>query len=241
MIAMKLCVISGFFPGRRFNSYVNHSTYCETHGYHYIDGSYPGHHPRPHFRKLEVISRYLDLFDWVFWVDDDVYFTDFSKPLHTLLDSVGDAHFFVCRSPSTKKVFTKFTSGSFFLRCSPESSDFLSAALAVDMDFVKKSFWHEGLGHLTVGDQSAMVYLTETDPRFTDTFTKLADHNLFNNRDFEYASRVDEHFLVHFVGGPKAKLKQKFCKRLGLNKYIVPDEILRTLNVSGDDRWRWKW
>jgi hypothetical protein len=232
---MKLGIISGHYPGRRFNSHVNHSLYSELHGYYYVDASYPGRDRRPHFRKLEVLERYLDLFDWLFWIDDDAYFTDFSKPLHSFLDTVGDAHFLVCKSPSTKETFTKFSGGQFFLRCSPEARQFLRSGRAVDLPAVRRDFWTDRLGIFTQGDQTALVYVTEVDERFRGSFTRLVDHNWFNNRDFEYVQRPEEHFLVHFVGGPKEKLKRAFCKRLGLNKYIVPDHMLRELNVSKDD------
>lgn len=231
---VRLGVISGYYPGRRFNSYINHVAYCDQHGYHYIDASFPGAHSRPHFRKLEVIERYLGLFDWIFWIDDDAYFTDFSKPLLTFLDAVSGEQMLVCRSPSTKHAFTKFSAGQFFLRNSAASRSMLQSALRVDLVDVRDRFWSERLGTFTWGDQTAMVFLSETDPRFGDGFMKLVDHSQFNSRPFEYVSRLDEHFLLHLVGGDKQQLKRDFCKRLGVNDFLVPPDVLNRYQLRED-------
>lgn len=222
---MKLGVVSGFYPGRRFNSHVNHQAYCHTHGYYYIDASAPGVDRRRFFRKIEVVQQYLDLFDWLFWIDDDAYFTDFSKPLHSFLDLVNNEHMLICKSPSTKKIFTKFTSCAFFLKNSPEAHAFLKLSMQVDLHYLKTQFWTEQLGYFSNGDQDAFVYLTEVHPLFKDGFVKIVDHNQFNNRDFEFEKRLDEHFLVHFTSGTKIQAKHNFVARLGINKYIVPDQI----------------
>jgi hypothetical protein len=232
---MKLGVISGFYPGRRFNSYINHSIYCALHGYYYVDASFPGRHVKPYFWKLERILRYLDLFDWIFWLDDDAYFTDFSKPLHEFVSDAETCELVICRSPSTKQLFTKISSGQFFLRNTPTSRHFLRLALEVDVDALKDSFWSPDLGFFSGGDQDAFVYLTETNPRFGRTFARLLDHNNFNNRDFEYERRADEHLLVHFTGARKEKSKKSFCRRLGLNEYVVPEELLRGFRVASTE------
>lgn len=231
----RLGVVSGFYPGRRFNSHVNHAAYCQAHGYHYIDASSPGCDSRRYFRKVEMIESYLDLFDWVFWIDDDAYFTDFSKPLLDFLGMLDDQHMLICKSPSTKKLFTKFSSGQFFLKNSPAAKEFLRLSRKVDLKFVRNKFWNKDLGFFSGGDQDAFIYLTETHPFFSKNFVKIIDHNHFNNRDFEFLKRPDEHFLVHFTGREKIKSKREFCARLALNRYIVPSNILAEINVSADD------
>ncbi len=232
---MKLGVVSGFYPGRRFNSHVNHAAYCHAHGYYYIDASQPGFDRRRFFRKIEVISQYLDLFDWLFWIDDDAYFTDFSKPLHGFLEMLDAEQMLICKSPSTKKIFTKFSSGQFFLKNSPDAKEFLHLAGMVDLEFVKTKFWHEGLGFFSNGDQDAFVYLTETHPLFKSGFIKIVDHNCFNNRDFEFQQQPEEHFLVHFTGKEKIQAKHDFCARLGIGKYIVPDHIAARMHICEGD------
>jgi hypothetical protein len=222
---MKLGIISGFYPGFRFESPVNHKAYADVHGYHYVYNHTPERHPHFLYYKVETILRYIDLFDWIFWLDDDAYFTDFSIPLTRFLDLAGDAQMLICKSPSTKKLFTKFSSGQFFLKSSPEARGFLRAILAMDLEKVK-AFWREDLGYFSNGDQDAMVYLSEMDPRYNNGFIKIVDHNYFNNRDFEYEKDVREHFLVHFTGTEKQKSQTAFAQRLQANRWLVPSESL---------------
>lgn len=232
---LRIGVISGFFPGRRLNSHVNHSAYCRAHGYFYIDASHPGTHPRPYFRKIEVILECLPLFDWVFWLDDDAYFTDFSIPLRSFLEPADCEDIIICKSPSTKKVFTKFSCGQFFIRNSPRSFEFLRLVLQADLPMIKSAFWQERHGQFTSSDQDAFVYLTETIPTFGPGFIRIVDHNQFNNRDFEYSSSTSEHFLIHFTGHEKTRDKDAFCRRMGENEYLVPDALFRALNLGHEE------
>lgn len=222
---MNVGVISGYYPALRFNSQVNHKLYADRHGYRYIFNGGPERDPRMYFRKLETIARYLDLFDWIFWIDDDAYVTDFEIPLERFIDQATGAELVICRSPSTKRIFTKFSSGQFLLKNTPRAHALLQAALHTDLAEVE-AFWRDDLGMFTQGDQDVLVYLSEADPRFGDGFFRILNHHAFNNRDFEYTHRLTEHFLVHFTGQRKQASKREFCERLGCNSYLVPDDFL---------------
>lgn len=228
---MKLGILSGHYPGVRFNSQINHKCYADSHGYHYIFNGSPEPDRRRYFSKIETILRYLPLFDWIFWIDDDAYFTDFRIPLTRFLDASSAAEFVICKSPSTKTLFTKFSSGQFLLQNSPRAHEFLRAVLAVDLAAVKEA-WRDELGYFTRGDQDAMVHLVETDPRFSGGFCRILDHDCFNNRDFEYRNSIDEHFLVHFTGRTKQQSMQEFVERLGVNRYLTPGSSLAQLRID---------
>ena len=230
----RIGIISGYYPGLRFNSQVNHKAYADLHGYWYIFNSSPERDPRSYFRKIETLIRYLDLFDWVFWIDDDAYFTRFDTPLDAFIAEAGPSDLVICRSPSTKKLFTKFSAGQFLLRNTPRAHAFLRALLEVDLSRVR-AFWREDLGYYSEGDQDAMVYLSETDPRFSGDFIRILDHQAFNNRDFEFQARLDEHFLVHFTGQAKVASKAAFCQRLGVNPYLVPEGLLAPFRTEAYD------
>lgn len=222
---MQLGILSGHYPGVRFNSQINHKCYADQHGYHYIFNGSPERDRRRYFSKIETILRYLKLFDWVFWIDDDAYFTDFRIPLTRFMDEGPEAEFIICKSPATKTLFTKFSSGQFLLRNSPTAHAFLQAVLATDLEVVKAA-WREDLGYFSRGDQDAMVHLVENDPRFSDGFCRILDHDRFNNRDFEYQRALDEHFLLHFTGRAKQESKQEFVSRIGCNRFLTPEPLL---------------
>lgn len=224
----RIGILSGYYPGTRFNSQANHRLYAERHGYRYIFDSTPRFDRRTYMRKMEAIQEYLDLFDWLFWVDDDAYFTDFSIPLEQFIAIAPNSDFIVCKSPSTKELSTHISSGQFLLHNTPGAHRFIADALATDLVKVK-AWWRSHLGMFTKGDQDALVYLMETDPAFAAPFYSILDHQNFNNRNFEYESRLDEHFLVHFTGKSKVQDKVNFCERMGCNEYICPPDLLAKL------------
>ena len=225
-------ILSGYYPGTRLNSQVNHKAYADAHGYNYIFNASAEKDPRPFYRKFETIARYLHLFEWVFWIDDDAYFTNFEASMDPFIQQAGEADLLICKSPSTKKLFTKISSGQFLLRNSARAHRFLAALMETEMERIRQ-FWREDLGMFTSGDQDAIVYLSETDPRFGASFMKILDHNEFNNRDFEFKERCNEHFLVHFTGPSPEKnnYKNAFCERMNINPYLVPEPILENYQV----------
>ena len=84
------------------------------------------------------------------------------------------------------------------------------------------------------GDQEEMVYLSEKDPRFNAGFIKIVDHYQFNNRDFEYESRLDEHFLVHFTGTSKQQSHRAFWQRLNVNPWLIPEDAVVEYHLSSE-------
>lgn len=179
-------------------------------------------------RKLEALIEYINLFDWIFWIDDDAYFTDFNIPIENFIDN--EFNFIVCNSPSSKKIFTKISSGQFLIKNTDKAKKFLEAGLMIDLEEVKK-WWSKEFGLFTKGDQDVMVYLMETNPDFSNFFYKILDHNMFNNREYEYREKIDEHFLVHFTGKNKKIDKSNFCTRLQCNEYISPADMLYELSL----------
>ncbi|CAM4263137.1 hypothetical protein COAQ111491_13785 [Comamonas aquatilis] len=224
----RIGILSGYYPGTRFNSQVNHRLYASRYGYRYIFDSTPRFDKRTYMRKLEAILEYLDLFDWLFWIDDDAYFTDFSVPLERFIGLAPDASFIVCKSPSTKSLFTRISSGQFLLRNTALSKKFIEAALSTDLREVQK-WWKSDLGMFTKGDQDAMVYLLESNPQYAAPFFSILDHHNFNNREFEFKQCLDEHFLVHFTGTQKHRDKALFCQRMHCNEFLSPAELVREL------------
>lgn len=220
----RIGVISGYYPGRRFDSHINHLGYCRRHGYTYIDASWPGEHARPHFRKIEVLQLYLHLFDWVFWIDDDAFFTNLEIPLDDFLPDSSQVHFVVCRSPSNLTRFTRFNSGAFLLRNSALSHEFLRAAYEVDLESVRADSWREDLGLFTWGDQTAMVHIVDSQPRFSEPFIRLLSHQSFNSRVADFATSPSEHLVVHFMNDKKREY-QTFRRRFGLNAYLLPPDV----------------
>lgn len=222
---LKIGIISGYYPNNLFCSQINHKCYADHHNYHYIFNSsadlYEGY-----FFKIATIRRYLKLFDYIFWIDNDAFFTNFNVSLDKF---IFEDKLVICKSPSTKKLFTKFSSGQFLIKNTKLSEEFLDELHNVNLNDVKKN-WREDLGYFSNGDQDAMVFLSET-PKYKDYF-HIIDHNNFNNRDYEY-NNINDHFLIHFVGGQKKyQAKKEFDERINANKFLVPDEIIKKYKIN---------
>mgnify|MGYP006272800899 CR=1 FL=1 len=81
----RIGVVSGRYPITRFRSPENHIAYCKQNGYTYIHCNWPTGEAIPYTNKIEYISYYLGMFEYVFWLDDDAFFVDFKKKLELLL------------------------------------------------------------------------------------------------------------------------------------------------------------
>ena len=226
-------VISGYYPGRRFNSNINHFLYCERNSFTYIDHSYPGLYSSKYMRKIESILKNLDRFEWVFWIDDDAYFTNFDISLTEFIPDNEHTELVICRSPQHKSIFTKFSSGSFLIKNTEKTKRFLFKVLVSDLKEIKE-WWTEDLGYFTKGDQDAFVYLTEMDDMFKGDFCKVLDNSNFNSRPEEYVENLSENLLVHFTGKDKHKELEDFYKRMKSNIYLVDDEYLNILKENRD-------
>ena len=99
---------------------LNHALYAGSIGVPYFFDVAPTRVDRIYFHKLEVIRAYLPLAEWLFWIDDDAFFTDFRVDLRQFLADVGDKELVFCKSPvNPRGGWTWMSSGQFFIRNSP--------------------------------------------------------------------------------------------------------------------------
>lgn len=202
----------------------NHRRYATRHGYEYRFDTAPYANLRtPHFRKLHSVQSALDGSDWVFWLDDDAFFTDMSVRLDTFLNDLrSDTFLVICASPvNPEGGWTFLSSGQFFLKNEARAHDFLRKVLATPVE-TAQAWWDSArYGMFTGGDQDSIVYTLVNEDWLQ--FTKVYPYNAFNNRPYHYDQRLDEHFLVHFPGVPdKGIAVAAFAARFGLDDTLVP-------------------
>lgn len=209
---------------------VNHELYAARHGYTYIYDIAPTRERR--FKaKIEKIKKFLPLFDWVFWIDDDAYFMQPDVPLDGFIDLAPGADVIFCESPVNDGKWTWISSGNFFIRNSPESLRLLDEVLATDLSTVSEWWDPSTYGYYTKGDQDAIVYHLATDERFSSPgFLARLAFERFNTRPFHFVEAADEHFLVHFTGGDKHRQATEFGARFGLTPALVPAAELGELS-----------
>lgn len=224
----RICILSGRYPQTTFSSYANHKAYADRHGYTYISCCWPTGAQNPYFNKLRYIQSYYDLFDYIFWIDDDAFFLDIDKGLDALPVNF-DAFLNICKSPDFKKLKTFISSGQFLLKCNKTGRNFIDQLEKIDLKKVS-SWWTDDLGYFTNGDQDAMVYLLKTDPSFQQ-------HNILNYRYFN--SRIEDLvnrkyiFLLHFTGTVERKMAdyKRAQNILGYNPELVPREHENRLGI----------
>jgi hypothetical protein len=214
---------------------LNHRIYADHIGVPYFFDLAPSTVGRIYLQKLDAVRRFLPVTDWLFWIDDDAFFTDFSIDLRRFLDDVGDRDLVFCRSPvNPRGGWTWASSGQFFIRRTPAMADLLDAVLATDLRQVKAWWRPEEHGLFTNGDQDALVYqLLGPDDRWRDAFVRLP-WEAFNSRPYHYATRLDEHFICHFAvpgGRPKADVVAEFAARMGTTPALCDQRVIEPYRV----------
>lgn len=218
---MKIGIISYCDKIRTFAS-VNHQYYADRHGYTYIYDIAPTHH-EVFKNKVEKLIKFVDLFDYIFWIDDDAFFTNFSQPLEPFIKKGKKSDLIYCASPKNNGIWTYISSGNFFLKNTRKTKDFLRAVLDTPLEEVEAKWNKEKYGHYTIGDQDIMTHLLFTDKRFLGKkFHVALPYEEFNTRPFHFNKKLNEHFLVHFTGKEKYQQSLKFAQKFEMSPALIP-------------------
>jgi galactosyl transferase GMA12/MNN10 family len=216
-----ICMISGCTKKRLFSE-INHAYYAANHSYDYnFDVGPYAELQNAYFLKLLAVERVIANYDWVFWLDDDAFITDFSIRLEHFLHNVEPSVFMVaCKSPvNSRGGWTFLSSGAFLLRRCAESSTFIANVKAVQLSDVKAWWNRSKYGMFTNGDQDAMTYLLHQ--RGLLPLVKLLPYEAFNTRTYHFTDSPREHFIVHFPGSGKAEAVRAFAKKFRLDEMTL--------------------
>ncbi len=225
---MNICIVSGG-TRLRLPSPINHKIYADIHKLDYrLECGSNGRLKNPFYFKLDVIARLLPSYDWIFWIDDDAFFTNFS------VDPGG-----VCRSQAHKTFliladgrvrpgdgWTRINSGVILVRNCKEARTFLQKCLDTEIATVR-SWWNEAdHGMFTNSDQDTLLYHLLCSP--VQDFFEIAPHLDLNARSYHYSKEITEHFICHFPGLPdKVRAIRQFSDRFGVGLTLVPKTLLK--------------
>lgn len=217
----------------RTNAHVNHELYARAHGYTYIFDIAPTSEPPQHkkfFLKLAKIRKFLPLFDWVFWIDDDAFFMGRKTQLASFTERHPDATIIFCSSPRDTENWTWMSSGSMFIRNSELGRALVDAVMATDLQEVKAWWDAERYGMWTGGDQDAIVYQLMTNPLFQqDGFYVQLEHRAFNSRPWHFENGPFEHFLLHFTGNDKGRQALEFARKWDISDALTYHKEVKRL------------
>ena len=234
---MRLGLVSGAYPPK-LRSHINHRLYAQLHGLDYkYDTQRYENLQTPHFHKLMAVLGIIESYDWVMWLDEDAFFTDFSFDVTELVRSEPVEVFFVaCKSPiSPQGGWTFLNSGVFFVRNSSSGRKLLAEALSVPKSDVKAKWKPEIYGFLTRGEQAHVIHVLHKNGLLDHI--RLHDFRAFNARPYHWpdGSECELYPVVHFPGS-KNKLTDidRFSSRFGRDSTMVPPELLARLGRPND-------
>ena len=222
----RCCILSGADP-IRMRSHVNHKIYATLHGhdYRFEPGPFAGLQ-NPYFLKIRAIEHVLPRYDWVLWIDDDAFFTDFSTSLFARLipGQPADTFLFACRSPVGRDgKWTFLNSGVMLLRSGPAAADFLARVATTPRTEVRAAWDEARLGLFTQGEQVVIIHLLHRDGLLDRV--RLFEPQAFNARPDDFVRSPEEHPVCHFAGGDKLADLKRFATRFGRDETLVPADL----------------
>lgn len=225
----RICVVSGA-DEIRYRSYINHTIYAREHGLDYrLECGLDLGIENKFFYKTSIIRRVLPLYDWILWIDDDAYFTDFaSSNVEDLVSQAEEEdHFLViANGPLEPNGFwSKINTGVFLIRNDADGKRLLELMRSVDLAEVR-DWWNDDRdGVFTSGDQDQMWWALNTTGLIDRA--SLVDHALLNSRGHYYVNSLSDAFVMHFCGHWDKELGvAKFAKRFDVGQELVPEELL---------------
>jgi hypothetical protein len=226
---MQICIVSGT-TNRRFRSDINHRIYADLHGYDYVFDTGPvSTLQNAYFLKIQAMQRVLHQYDWVFWIDDDAFFTNFDRRLESFVEGIQRESFLlICQGLvlNRRGQFAFLNSGVFLLKNCGESTRFLELVNRVPLTAVKAWWNARKFGVFTSGDQDAITYVLHEHSLISKT--SMLPYNAFNNRPYHYCDSPGEHFVVHFRVGQKPAAILEFARKFGLDEAsLLPQSVLQ--------------
>jgi len=210
---------------------LNHAVYAARHDLRYVYDATPAAVSLIYLHKVRTIRRHLQTADWLFWLDDDAFFTRLGQDVRSFVPEEPGVDLVFCASPvNPEGGWTWMSSGQLLVRNSPEMLGLLDAVEATDLAAVRRWWQPDRYGLFTAGDQDAFVYqLARDDSPWAGRFSRL-DWPAFNARPYHYRRELDEQFICHFAvpgGRSKLELVDDFARRMGTTRALVSHDELR--------------
>lgn len=235
------CLVSGG-DEIRLRSYVNHVIYARLHDldYRLECGITPDITNKFHY-KTSIIRRLLQFYDWLIWIDDDAFFTDFTRDnLNAFVDRAEqeDRFLVIANGPTEPNGFwSVINTGVMLLRNDPRTWQMLDAMHAVDLDTVKGWWSEDKHGVFTGGDQDEMLWALTTLGLLDQVL--IVNHLELNSRGHYYEDSLHDAFVMHFCGHFDKPLGiARFARRFDIGQELVPQALLDEFSVMVRDPMR---
>ena len=194
---MNICILTGndafLAPMAQLTS-SNKAAYAAKHNYTFIceTNTFTGVHPS--WSKVYWLIKYLDNFDWVFWMDTDTIILEFKRKLEEYIDESKDIIF--CRDHGNQT----FCAGLFLIRRSSFSYRFLYNAWALRFKYSEHTWEQNAFHELYARPEVAERVL-------------LLPAIAFNMYPEEWTTDGGG-FIIHFASDARKQYMEKFYKRV---------------------------
>lgn len=229
-----ICIVSGA-DEIRLRSYINHSIYAQVHGIDYrLECGIAEGVGNKFFYKTSIIERVLPKYEWIVWMDDDTFITDFTRDaFRALIDEAEREGYFLvlAEGPLEPNGFwSVVNTGVMLIKNCGESFDMLRM-MDDEHLAVAEDWWDEQRhGVFTGGDQDLVVWWLETSGLMDRI--RIVEHTVLNSRGHYYTDSLTDAFVMHFCGYPDKEWGVvRFAKRFGVGQELVPDELLERFSV----------
>lgn len=230
----RACLVSGA-DEIRLRSYINHAIYARTHNLDFrLECGIDAGIRNKFFYKTSIIRRILPQYEWIIWIDDDAFFTDFDRDtLNELIEQAAEDDDFLVIANGPKEpngFWSVINTGVLVLRNDPRSHALLKAMEGSDLNAVAAWWDSERHGVFTNGDQDQMLWALETTGLMRGT--RIVDHRELNSRGHYYTQSLSDAFVMHFCGHYDKQLSiAQFANRFGLTQELVPIDLLDRFSV----------
>jgi hypothetical protein len=250
-----ICLVSGA-DEIRLRSYINHSIYARLFDLDYrLECGLDEGVKTKFFYKTSIIKRVLPRYDWVVWLDDDAYITDFSRDNFRRLiveaEAAGQSVVIADGPVEPNGFWSVVNTGVMCLKRSPEVTELLEMMDDEHLDRVRDWWQEDQHGTFTGGDQDLFVWWMQD--RGHQDRVMIVDHRELNSRAHFYGDSLSDAFVMQFCGYPDKKIGVvDFAARFGIGQELVPDELLDRFSskvrnpmsrpeiVARTQRWRWR-
>ncbi|MDR1678857.1 MAG: hypothetical protein LBR81_03680 [Prevotellaceae bacterium] len=225
-----ICLVSGGQYSKdsldRVASRTNHNCYAMEHGYNYlcINKSY-SNLQKPYFFKIAAVKEILPSYEWVVWLDNDTFFTDFSSSCFSeLIATAEDNWLIIADSPKlANRKSPIVNSGVFLIKNTQKAFAFLDEILLTPLEQIKLYYDESKYGFWTNGDQDSIIYSCDKN---NWEGVKIIDHNLMNSRKYEYTNSIEDHFILHLPGEKNKLLTlNSFARKFDCALSLIPKNI----------------
>lgn len=232
------CIVSGA-DEIRLRSYIGHTVYARLYGLDYrLETGLSRGVENKFFYKMAMVEHVLDRYDWIVWLDDDCFITDFTRD--TFRELIGQAErddrFLVIAEGAVEPNgwWSRMNTGVFALRNDPRTRQMLRRMRDTSVAEVRSRWNEREWGLFTGGDQDVMCWALE-ETGLIDA-VRIVEHRVMNSRPHHYRDSLRDAFVCHFAGYPdKGAGVVEFARRFGSGQELVPQELLDEFSVKVRD------